>query len=334
MLPLKKNITISPINISELIKTHYSNLMRSFYETQSSFLCGIYKRYGSIETANIILCFTRNVHLEIIRQREKDLNFSVSLENFWKNYNIITNPIEKITSVVKITGIPKETVRRKINNLTERGFLRKDKKSKSYYWNLGEKEKDSFFQLIESETKSLSSFISKIVKDLGLKSNNTAVENEIRSQFSFYWYHYLSCQLEWLKWWQLKLRDNDLLLIALQATIPTLNYIDNNMKSVSVDDVFKLIGKVSDTNCKNCSISATSVAEITGIPRATAIRKLDKLVNLGFLIRELKSKRYAINQSTDSRTKNIMSKDNVTFTIETFSNYIAIILNSLIQNRL
>ena len=178
MLPLKKNITISPINISELIKTHYSNLMRSFYETQSSFLCGIYKRYGSIETANIILCFTRNVHLEIIRQREKDLNFSVSLENFWKNYNIITNPIEKITSVVKITGIPKETVRRKINNLTERGFLRKDKKSKSYYWNLGEKEKDSFFQLIESETKSLSSFISKIVKDLGLKSNNTAVEND------------------------------------------------------------------------------------------------------------------------------------------------------------
>ena len=76
------------------------------------------------------------------------------------------------------------------------------------------------------------------------------------------------------------------------------------------------------------------MSEVTGIPRATAIRKLDKLVSLGFLVRELKSKRYSINQATDSRTKNIMSKDNVNFTIKTFSDYIAIILNSLIHNKL
>ena len=335
MLPLKKNISsVTPVHISELIKTHYANLMQAFYEVQSSFLCGIYKRYGSIETANIILCFSRNVHLEIIRQREKDLNFDVSLENFWRNYSLINTPTEKITSVVKITGIPKETVRRKINNLTERGFLLKDKKSKSFYWNLAEKEKNNFLNLINIETNDLSSFISKIVRDLGLKSSTSIIENEIRSQFSFYWYHYLSCQLDWLKWWQLKLKDSDLLLIALQATIPTLHYIDKNLKSVNIDDIFKTIGQVDTSNCNNCSVSATSVSEVTGIPRATAIRKLDKLVSLGFLVRELKSKRYSINQATDSRTKNIMSKDNVNFTIKTFSDYIAIILNSLIHNKL
>ena len=333
MLPLKKNITISPINISELIKTHYSSLMQSFYEVQSSFLCGIYKRYGSIETANILLCFSRNVHLEIIRQREKDLNFNVSLKNFWNNFNLIKRPSEKISSIVKITGIPKETVRRKINNLIDKGFLLKDKKNKSYYWNLGEKEKNYFFKIINNETKSLAAFISKIQKDLGFKSNSNIVGDEIQSQFSFYWYHYLSCQLEWLKWWQVKLKDNDLLLIALQTTIPTLRFIDKNMNSVNVDDVFKLIGKVNIENCNNCSVSATSVAEVTGIPRATVIRKLDKLVSLGFLVRE-QNKRYSINQSTDSRTKNIMSKENVDFTIKTFSNYIAIILNSLVQNKL
>ena len=32
--------------------------------------------------------------------------------------------------------------------------------------------------------------------------------------------------------------------------------------------------------------------------------------------------------------QNIMSKDNVSFTIKTFSDYIAIIINSLIQNKL
>ena len=154
------------------------------------------------------------------------------------------------------------------------------------------------------------------------------IDNEIRSQFSFYWYHYLSCQLEWLKWWQLKLKDNDLLLIALQATIPTLKFIDKKTTKINVDDVFKIIGQVNKKT-DGCAITATSAAEITGIPRATVIRKLDRLVSLGFLIREENSKRqYSVNQSSDARTKNIMSKENVTFTINTFSEYISIILNS------
>ena len=321
MIPLKKKITISSSDVTQLIQTHFSSLLPSFYEVQSSFLSGIYMRYGSIETANIILCFARNTHLEIIRQRERDLNFNVSLESFWKNFNKIQKPYEKITSIVNITGIPKETVRRKIKNLMELNFLEKNKKNNNYCWNLDQKQKNSFLFIVQDELKKLSNFITKIVIDLDLsRSKNTLklVEEEIHSQFSFYWYHYLSCQLEWLKWWQLKLKDTELLLVALQATIQTLQYIDKNIKPKNVDDIFKLIGQVNKKECINCSISATSVSDVTGIPRATSIRKLEKLVNLGFLVRELKSKRYSINQATDSRTKNIMSKDNVNFTIKTF----------------
>ena len=86
MLPLQKNYNITSNEIAALLKTHYTNLLQAFYESQSSFLCGIYKKHKSIETANIVLCFSRSVHLEIIRQREKDLNFNVSRENFWKNF--------------------------------------------------------------------------------------------------------------------------------------------------------------------------------------------------------------------------------------------------------
>ena len=337
MIPLIKKNTISSSDVSQLLQTHFSSLLPSFYEVQSSFLSGIYKRYGSIETANIILCFARNTHLEIIRQRERDLNFNVSFENFWNNFNKIQKPYDKIRSIVNITGIPKETVRRKIKNLMELNFIEKNKKNNNYCWNLDQKQKNSFLFIVEDELKKLSNFITKIVIDLDLSRSKDIlelVEEEIHSQFSFYWYHYLSCQLDWLKWWQLKLKDNDLLLIALQATIPTLQYIDKNIKPKNVDDVFKLIGQVNKKECINCSISATSVSDVTGIPRATSIRKLEKLVDLGFLVRETKTKRYAINQATDLRTRNIMNKDNVSFTIKTFSDYISIILNSLIQNKL
>jgi len=334
MLPLQKNYNITSNEITSLLKTHYTNLLQAFYESQSSFLCGVYKRYKSLETANIILCYARSLHLEIIRQREKDLNYNVSLNNFWKNFHTIDKPNLKITSIVKITGIPKETVRRKIKKLTEVGFLVKDKKNKGYHWELADKEKDAYFDVIDYDTKNLSIFISKIVNDLDVKINRSTIEKEIRSQFSFYWYHYLSCQLEWLKWWQLKLKDNDLTLIALQATIPTLQYADKNIGTINFDNVFKIIGQVDKFQRKNCSVSATSVSDVTGIPRATCIRKLDKLVNLGFLIRETETKRYSVNQSADARTKNILNKDSVTFTIKTFSEYIAIILNSLFHNKL
>ena len=50
-----------------------------------------------VETANIMLCFSRNLHLEIIRQRERNLNYDVSVDSFWKNYNEVSKPIEKIS---------------------------------------------------------------------------------------------------------------------------------------------------------------------------------------------------------------------------------------------
>ena len=334
MIPLQKSFSVRPKDISLLVSTHYANLMQAFYESQSSFLCSIYKRYKSIETANILLCFSRNVHLEIIRQREKDLNFNVSLKNFWENFNLINKPTEKITSVVKITGIPKETVRRKIKNLTDAGSLSRDIKDKSFFWDLSSKEKDQLLDTVNNQTKNLSLFVTKIVNNLNIKLDAKQIENEIHSQFSFYWYHYLSCQLNWLKWWQVKLKDNDLLLIALQAIIPTLQYIDKNVENINSDNVFKIIGQVNKKDCNTCSVSATSVADVTGIPRATCIRKLDKLVILGFLVRENETKRYSVNQSADARTRNILSKDNVSFTIKNFSEYIAIILNSLIHNKL
>ena len=333
MIPLKKNYSVSPEDISTLIKSHYAYLMQAFYESQSFFLSSIYKKHKSIETANIILSFARNIHLSIIRQREKDLNFNVSLEQFWKNFHSIDKPSEKIMSIVEITGIPKETVRRKIKNLMDGGFLIKEKKNKGYSLNLY--DKDLFYNSVNNETKNLSLFISKIAKSLSTfpKQKEILIEKEIYSQFSFYWYHYLSCQLEWLKWWQLKLKDNDLLLIILQATLPTLKFIDKNTNGINLENVFKIIGRVKKNDCGNCSISATSVSEVTGIPRATSIRKLDKLVNLGFLTREEKTKRYSVNQSIDGRTKNILSKDNVDFTIKKFSEYVSIILNSLVHNR-
>ena len=72
MLNERKIEEIQASDINLLLLKHTANLMSEFYEMQSSFLSGIYKRYKGIETANIILCLAKKMHLEIIRQREKN----------------------------------------------------------------------------------------------------------------------------------------------------------------------------------------------------------------------------------------------------------------------
>ena len=67
--------------------------------------------------------------IDLHSKHPKDLNISES---------ICPKPIEKITSIVNSTGIPKETVRRKIKSVIKRGFLLKKDDVRGYVWNFHE----------------------------------------------------------------------------------------------------------------------------------------------------------------------------------------------------
>ena len=240
-----KEIRSSDIN--QLLLKRTADLMSGFYEMQSTFLSGIYKRYKSIETANIILCLAKKMHLEIIRQREKNMNHDISLENFWNNFNNISRPTEKIVSIANMTGIPRETTRRKIISLINKNFVVLNKSNKEYYWNLSSKHQDDYFNIVKNEIEILAKFASTCAAGLELSVDKNTIVKEIKSQFSFYWYHFLNYQLRWLKMWLDKIKDIDFILITLQAVIPALQYADKNqnIKDSSLENLYKIIGKTN-----------------------------------------------------------------------------------------
>ena len=326
---------IDPNDIKDILVKRYSGLMSGFYEMQSSFLSTRYKIHTNLESSNIIICFIKDVHLSIIRQREQYLDHDISINNFLINLKKIQIPTQKIVSIVNTTGIPKETVRRKINNLKKNGFIFSSEK-KEFYWDLTPKRNEMFFRIMKNDIKMISKFVFNLTKYLNVNLSEKTIQNEIESQFSFYFYHFLSCQLNWFKMWQNNIKDIDLLLITLQALIPTLQYDDKQqlMRNLNMDNLYTILGKTSEkNNFTSISISASSVSEVTGIPRATCIRKLEKLQKLGVLDRENQSKRYFINQTTNDRTRNVLTKSNVLLTINVFSQYFSIILNALIRNK-
>ena len=231
-----------------------------------------------------------------------------------------------------MTGIPKETTRRKIKRFMNQNFVLLNKKNKEYYWNLLSKHQDDYYKIVTNEIEMLAKFTSTCALGLKLEIDKNSIINEIKSQFSFYWYHFVNHQLKWLKMWQDKIKDIDLILIALQAVIPTLQYADRNqnIKDVGLNNLHAIIGKTNNQyKFSDAAVSAASISEVTGIPRATCIRKLEVLVKLGMLVREIKTKRYFVNQITSKRTNTILTKENVHFTIQNFSEYLSIILNSI-----
>ena len=282
-------------NIEKIIKDNFAKLMPTFYEMESTFLSGLYKRYGDLEGGNIVIYFARDLHLEILRKRENDLDFDLSLDFFWRNHKNIRQGKKKIISVSKETGLPKETARRKIISLIRKKHLRKEDKSR-LFWEPSSEHKETYIKIIGEQINSLSKFILEQTKLLNSVIPLAKIEKEIKKNYSFYWYHYLSVQLQYIKFWHQKLNDLEMLLIGLQTIIQTINYI--NRKSDGTNSIISRFQKGQDI--KEANISATSVSEVTGIPRATCIRKLEKFVKMKVLDKDLKTKRYylKINQST------------------------------------
>ena len=80
-----------------------------------------------LDAANIVLFFAKNLHQDTLRLRDNDLSTDISFENFWNNHSKIKQKNFKIISIAKETGLPKETTRRKINNLIKNKMMGKDK---------------------------------------------------------------------------------------------------------------------------------------------------------------------------------------------------------------
>ena len=313
--------------IQKNLTENFLKLMPTFYEMESAFLSGVYKRYGDLEGGNIIIFFARDCHLEIIRKREKDLNFNLSLENFWSNHKYIEQRKKKIILVSEETGLPKETTRRKIISLIKKKHLKKGDRNK-LYWEPDSPQKDTYIKIIDEEINSLSKFIFEQTKLLSLSMPVSKIEREIKNNYSFYWYHFLNVQLEYIKFWQDKLKDLEMLLIGVQVLILTLNSIKKNPTNLySVFDSQKSIKNIPELSA---DISATSVSDITGIPRATCIRKLDKFVKMRVLQKNLKSKRYSL--ILDQTTFNpMLTPEWMKHKIEILSDFSFIIIKGLIK---
>ena len=262
-------------HIKKIYKNNYRKIIKDFMNIQSDFLSGIYNRYDKdLDAANIVLFFAKNLHHETLRLRDNDLNIDISFDNFWYNHQKIKQKNFKIISIANETGLPKETTRRKIHSLIKSKMLEKNRNK--LIWKPEDKHKESYNKIVSEELQQISKLVQVISLHLDISFSREKISNELKKHYSFYWYHFLNTQLKYLKMWQNKLNDLELLLISMQCLIQS-----NMSHNKFVEDDIKL-----------GSVSATSISDVTGIPRATCIRKLEKLYLMKIIKKDLTTKRY------------------------------------------
>ena len=256
--------------IFTILEKKYSKLGPLWVNNQMEWMNGTYAPFKNHDKYLIIIFLIKKT-LDFYSR-----NFTkLSYDEFYLKEVI---EIEKFTiSEISISlNIPKETTRRKVIELENEKIIRKIKdkfiidRSKFFY----HKPEES----IKRMARFLSSLSELCLNEKIISKKLTSVELQkvIKDNFSYIWKIYYELQIPMMTGY--KKFFNDLETFHIYGTCAVSQHLDfkNNSGDLYADRIkyLDIVFKMS----KNQGINAMSISEITGIPRATVIRKLKNLV--------------------------------------------------------
>jgi len=307
-------------DILEVIEKNYASIMPVWTPLQLSWINNVYRTFHDYEKLMIIM------HLLMTTFETYTKNFiKLNYDDYFDQNEI---EIEKINvvKISKVLNIPKESARRKINELEEMGAIKRINKKiiidKNTWPNIKPEE------TIKRMTRFLST-LSKICVAEGKISEPFSIElltKTCKEYFSFVWLLYYKMQMPMLL--RFKKVYGDLESFHVNG-ICLINHALNSKKNDNSEMSKEFyLEKYFFADEKDFSgLNAMSISDISGIPRATVIRKLNKLIKNKFLKIDDK-KHYS---STGVHAKKIL--DVQKNTLNNLSNFTARIYNlSLMEN--
>jgi hypothetical protein len=292
------------------INKNYTTVQPIWVPIQMEWMNNLYRTFYDYEKFMIIM-YLMSKTFEYYSKNFVKLNY----DEFFGQHEVEVETLN-IMEISKKLNIPKETARRKINELQESGTIKKINKKiiidRGTWPNIKP----------EITMKNMSYFLSalsKMIVNEGLMIEPISSEQLIRTvknNFSFVWKLYYDMQLPMLL--TFKKIHGDLETFHIHGTCLTNHVLnakknDNTQmsKELYLDRYF--FGKKQEFS----GINAMSISDITGIPRATVIRKLNKLVKEKFLT--IDSKKHYSTNSTVHQKKLITIQNNTFINLSKFA---------------
>ena len=275
--------TSKPIRKEDLLlvfEKRYHHISPLWSNHQLEWINGVYQSYKDHEKCMIVLY--------LIKKTFDFYSKNLVKENFTEFYEKDSIEIDTFTimEVSKALDIPKESVRRKINELEKSGAIKKVKKRI-----IIDKSILTFMRPEKSITR-ISRFLS-VISNILYQENilqhefeSIKIEDFIKKNFfSLIWKLYYEVQISIMLKWKFFFTDLEIFHVwAVCLVNQKLNskkkpQSNNKMsKKQYLDKYFFNDNKVID------GVNAMSISDISGIPRPTVIRKLNILLEEKYLV--------------------------------------------------
>jgi len=291
--------------ISKIIDKNFSRLAPLFYPFITNWLTRAYGVYGDIDKYLIAIYL---VNRQFIFYRKN--GFIVSFETFFENKPLEIDKIN-ISDISKDLKIPKESVRRKIQELENRGVIKRVKKKILIYRSGLSSDR---VNIAIKELSLLLYEFNKILKDEREVDNVFEIEeiiSSIKQNYSFCWYQFYKFLFDYTIRWRDQIQDLETLCIGMTVV---LNATQSKQSAPSKKNRTVYFKEIMGSDLRG--VNAMSLSEITGIPRPTVVRKLKWLLNKRFLhindkkLISLDAKDSAFKQSKEMQKQNFVSLSN------------------------
>jgi len=267
---------ISNIEILNILEKNYSEIVPVWVPMQTQWLNLLYKTFYDYEKFMII------IHLLLKTFNFYSKNFvKLNYQEYFDQTEVEIKEIN-IMEISNTLSIPKETIRRKVNELEKLGVIKRIKKKIII-------DREMWPSIKPQDTmKRMSYFLSLLSKMLYKEKmiSQTFTSDDIittaKENFSYVWKFYYEMQIPWLL--SFKKIFSDLETMHVHAVCLT-NQVLNSKKTDNSKMSKELYLEKYFINDKEKlpGINAMSISDITSIPRATVIRKLKRLVEEDFL---------------------------------------------------
>ena len=304
--------------IFKIINKNFSKLAPSYYAIISNWLIRSYKVFGDIDKY-IIVVYLINKDFIFFRRNGIILDY----ETF---FNGKTLEIEKIniTDISKDLQIPKESARRKVEELEKNGIIKKVKKKIFVDRTVVAKYFPSSNRILTvNEVTNLLYIFNQILKEENEVSKTferDQITKLLKENYTFCWYQFNKFLFAFTNRWRAEVKDLETYCIGLIVMVNAVENKDFRVKNLNIKSY-----QVSVQGIDDRGVNAMSISEITGIPRPTVVRKLQYLIKNNYLTIN-KKKLVSVNITGNALKRSTVLQDS---NILELSNFIYRVFNQI-----
>ena len=262
---------INEDKIFKIINKNFSKIAPFYYEWISSWLVRSYSNFQDIDKYIILIYL---INKDFIFYRKNGL--IIDYDTFYKDKSLEIPKIN-ISDISNELKIPKESVRRKVQELEKKGVIRRTGKKifldrSAFETAKADKTLKDFSLLVNKFSEVLTE--EKMTKKVFDKDE---ISKSIKDNFSFCWYQLYKFLFIFTNRWR-PIADLETLAIGFVIVLNTVSNKSLRVKDLNRKTYHKLAQGVDDIG-----VNTMSLSDITGIPRPTVVRKVKFLIQNNYL---------------------------------------------------